>query len=395
MAENIRHFPVNWIDGMKINKNHFIDLQDNMEDLIRDARNIGTNVLHYGLLTTNLNNPFEYSVTIDAHNELSVSIKLLKAITPGGGRIEITEYTGGYSEKIELKNFDLKENNYYLLLNVDPFQRIPSGTQNMDEVPPRFPAALSKYFLTSLVESEVNQNNIGPLQFPIAKFRTTPNGFEILSGYIPPSMTVNSHPALINLFESYEVFFKQLEFNCVQISQKIRFRNMNEDENMIAKIVFAICEKTLSYAGQNITMNKWQNFNSQPMFVLDKVVSLARVMKNSFDTFSGDGKEMLFNYFSEWTEMSSGDYEKIFSETINIQYKGFDIELCVNQVKEFITKIDYLFSILNQLDYIGKKRDSGIFVNENIIKTDKSTTSFFNVNDKKDEGPNSPSFLAE
>ena len=23
MAENIKHFPVNWIDGMKINKKHF------------------------------------------------------------------------------------------------------------------------------------------------------------------------------------------------------------------------------------------------------------------------------------------------------------------------------------------------------------------------------------
>lgn len=99
MAENIKHFPVNWIDGMKINKNHFITLQDNIEDLVRDARNLGVSELNYGLMSTNLTRPFQYSIFIDAHNELSVSIKLIKAVTPGGGRIEITDYTGEFNEK--------------------------------------------------------------------------------------------------------------------------------------------------------------------------------------------------------------------------------------------------------------------------------------------------------
>lgn len=393
MAENIKHFPVNWIDGMKINKNHFITLQDNIEDLVRDARNLGVNELNYGLMSTHLTRPFQYSISIDAHNELSVNIKMMKAVTPGGGRIEITDFTGEFNEKIELKDFDFKENNYYLLLNVDPFQRIPTGEQNMEEIPPRFPNAMSRYFLTSVIESEVNQNNIGALQFPLAKFKTSANSYEILTDYIPPTLTVNSHPSLITLFENYESFFKQLEFNAVQISQKIRFRNSTEDENLIANMVFEACEKILNYVAQNITRNKWTSFSMKPMEVLENVVSLARIIKNSFDSFSGDGKEMLFNYFSEWTEISSGDYERLFSETINAKYKAFDMEPTVAHANNFITKIDYLFNLLNQLDYIGKKRDTGIFVNENIVRNERP--SFFG-NDNKDENPpSSPSFLAE
>lgn len=393
MAENIKHFPVNWIDGMKINKNHFITLQDNIEDLIRDARNLGVSELNYGLLSTHLTRPFQYSISIDAHNELSVSIKMIKAVTPGGGRIEITDYTGEFSEKIELKDFDFKENNYFLLLNVDPFQRIPTGEQNMEEIPPRFPNAMSRYFLTSVIESEVNQNNIGALQFPLAKFKTSADSYEILTDYIPPSLTVNGHPTLITLFENYESFFKQLEFNAVQISQKIRFRNNTEDENLIANMVFEACEKILNYVAQNITRNKWTNFSMKPIEVLENVVSLARIIKNSFDSFSGDGKEMLFNYFSEWTEISTGDYERLFSETINAKYKAFDIEPTVKQANNFIAKIDYLFNILNQLDYIGKKRDTGIFVNENIVRNERS--SFFGNDDRDNNPPSSPSFLAE
>lgn len=392
MAENLKHFPVNWIDGMKINKNHFIDLQDNIEDLVRDARAIGVNHLNYGLLPTHLTRPFQYSISIDAHNELSVTIKFLKAVTPGGGRIEITDFTGEFSERIELKDFDFKENNYFLLLNIDPFQRIPSGEQNMQEVPPRFPNALPYYFLTSVLETEVNQNNIGSLQFPLAKFKTSADSYEILTDFIPPCMVINSHPLLLSLFESYEMFFKQMEFMSVQICQKIRFRNTTEDENIIAKMVFDACENIKLFTAQYITKNKWVGFNMYPMEVLENTVGLARVIKNTFDSFSGDGKEILFNYFSEWTDISSGDYERLFTDTINVKYNAYDIFPTVSRVKHFIEKVELLFNILNQLDYIGKKRDAGIFVNENILRTEKPLFASGTTNESQNS---SPSFLAE
>ena len=396
MAENIKHFPVNWIEGMKINKNHFIELQDNIEDLIRDARNLEVNELHYGLLATNFARPFQYSISIDTHNELSVDIKMLKLVTPCGGRVEITDFTGPFFQKIELKDFDLKENNYFLILNVDPYQRIPSGEQNMEEIPPRFPNATSKYFITTVIETEVNQNNIGALQFPLAKFKASAETCEILTDFIPPSLTVNSHPNLISLFEKYNTFFTQLEFNTVQIIQKIKFRNNTEDENVIANMVHVACEKILQYVEKHITDNKWISFNTKPITVLETVVSLARTLKNCFDTFSGDGKEMLFNYFSEWTDTKSGDYERLFTDTINIKYKAYDIEPTVNQVMFFISKMESLFSLLNQLDYIGKKRDAGIFVNENVLRNDRLTSTIFGSDNKNDSEPNSsPSFLAD
>lgn len=393
MAENIKHFPVNWIDGMKINKKHFIEFQDNVEDSIRDARNLEVNELNYGLLSTHLSRPFQYAISIDAHNELSVNIKTLKAITPAGGRIEITDFTGEFSEKIELKDFDLKENNYYLLLNVDPYTRVPSGEQNLEEVPPRFPHALPKYSLSTVLESEVNHNNIGALQFPIAKFKTSSEGYEIITNYIPPSLTLNSHPSLISLFETYDLFFKQLEFYAIQINRKIKFRNNNEDENIIANMVFDVCDKALRFAELHITKNKWINYNLKPITLLDNVISLSRSVKNSFDYFSGDGKEMLFNYFSEWTDINSGDYERLFTDTINVKFKAYDIEPVVEQVKDFMTKIDELFSILNQLDYIGKKRDAGIFVNENILKNDRKSSGLFGNDDNDIDS--SPTFLAD
>lgn len=395
MAENIKHFPVNWIEGMKINKNHFIELQDNIEDLVRDSRNLETNELNYGLLSTNLSRPFQYGISIDSHKELSIDVKMLKAVTPCGGRIEITDFTGPFSEKIELKDFDLNENSYYLLLNVDPYNRIPSGEQNMEEMPPRFPYAISKYSITTVLESDVNQNNIGPLQFPIAKFKTSSDNYEIITDYIPPCLTVNSHPSLIKLFENYDLFFKQIEFHSVQIIQKIKFRSITEDENVISSMVLDACKTSLSYVEKHITMSKWVSYNTKPIEVLSNLVGLARTLKNCFDTFSGDGKEMLFNYFSEWTDTKSGDFERLFTDTINIKYKSYDIKESLDQINFFVSNIDNLYSILNQLDYIGRKRDTGIFVNENVLKTEQTSSIFNNEKEKDKPSNSSPSFLAD
>ena len=393
MAENIKHFPVNWIEGMKINKNHFIEQQDNFEDAIRDTRNLAVNELNYGLLSTKLESPFQFSVSIDTHKELSVDVKMLKAVTPGGGRIEITDNTGPFFERIELKELDFKENIYFLILNVDPYKRIPSGIQNMEEVPPRFPSAYYRYFVTIAKESELNQNNIGSLQFPLAKFKAANNDFEIITTYIPPSVTISSHPSLVTLFETYQTFFKRIEFNSVRIIQKVKFRNKSEDENVIANMVMEVCEKSLRYIENHMTLIKWINHSTKPIDVIENIVNLARTLKNCFDTFSGDGKEMLFNYFSEWTDTKSGDYERLFLDVINLTFTAYDIEPTLQKAISFATKIDDLYTILNQMDYIGRKKDTGIFVNENVLMNEKATSAIFGDNKKDDKS--SPSFLAD
>jgi len=394
MSKDIKHFPVNWIDGMKINKNHFISLQNNIEDSLRDVRNHAVNHLNYGLLPTAKTQPFEYAISTNAHDELSIVIKNIKIVTPAGGRIEISDYTEAFETLVTFEKFNLEEANHYLILNVDPFQRIPAGIQNMEEIPPRFPHATANYFITTVSEIEVNKNNIGPLQFPLAKITVSEKSFQIVDGYIPPSTTLNGHPDLVSLQESCESFFKQLEFATIQISQKIKFRRQNDDHNLIADIVFDTIEKIVVYLGQTLNSIKWNGCNSHPTVILDHVISIARIMKNSFDSFSGDGKEMLYDYFCEWTDMKKGDYETLFLNTINASYQSFDIAPTVAQVSEFISTIDHLFSILNQLDYIGRKRDSGIFVNENIVKRDKSGKLFFKNTEEKEEAA-APSFLAD
>ena len=50
MNNLLTHYPVNWIDGMKLSSSHFIAVQDFVTDSLRDAIALQTTDLNYGFL---------------------------------------------------------------------------------------------------------------------------------------------------------------------------------------------------------------------------------------------------------------------------------------------------------------------------------------------------------
>jgi hypothetical protein len=100
--------------------------------------------------------------------------------------------------------------------------------------------------------------------------------------------------------------------------------------------------------------------------MFDKVISLARIMKNYIDSKSGAGKEELLNYIAEWCGVTQGDLELVFTDLVNVGYNHTQIDKTVKKTFHFMRIIDELFSTLNHLDYIGKRKDNGIFVKERL-----------------------------
>ena len=91
MIEKLNHFPVNWIDGMKINKTHFTEVQNFVSDSVRDAVGVHTSMIGYGLLP--VKDPVKINLIIDNHKLLRIKVEECHAITPNGSRIETEKET--------------------------------------------------------------------------------------------------------------------------------------------------------------------------------------------------------------------------------------------------------------------------------------------------------------
>ncbi|MFV0304423.1 MAG: hypothetical protein ACK5IC_02945 [Moheibacter sp.] len=382
MLENLNHFPINWVDGMKINKSHFLAIQDNVSDVTRDSVGVSLNQINYGLLPyKNAESSVRISLVIDNHKLLRVKVEECHAVTPNGSRIEISSQNT-HILNLEMpypeETYELKDMEEVVLLaniSVNPFKNRAFGELDPQEDPPRYPYLLPTYNLNLVPENNLNQGYSG-YQLTIGKILVTPNETQLIANYIPPCTSIQSHQRLIDIHSDIDKFFGQLELYSVQISQKIHRKNQSND---LASMILNLSDKVTTYLGHEVNSFRWTIPHEPPAYMFDKVVSLARIMKNFVDSKSGAGKEELLNYFAEWCGLSQGDFEVMFTDTVNAGYNHTQIDKTVSKIQFFIKTIEELFSTLNRLDYIGKRKDTGIFVKERLEQDngiiDRSTRS--------------------
>jgi len=374
MIDDIKNFPINWIDGMKISKDHFNQLQSHIHDLKKDSISIFLTHNDYGFLPSELNNNADLSVTVDTHNNLKVTITRLKAVTPNGKRIEITSLTPGINLEITLDKPGKSKDDVhgYILLNVNSEEKISFGEENLKEMPPRKPWSADTYSLTFITKKEIEKSGVSGNQLPIGKVLNENEAYTIASDYIPPSNIIKGENSLVNFFNTTEGFLNSMESLTIQIIQKVRSKQV---DNPIAETMLTIAENLNYHIAANITKIKWENYHLKPRHIFEILISNARIFKNIIDSSSSENKEQLLNYFGEWTDMKGGDYEVLFSKSINMKYYHYDLNNNTSVLTSYMNTIIKLFTILTQIDYIGKRREMGIFVNENIVLEGKSGKS--------------------
>jgi hypothetical protein len=196
MPAPIRNSNVNWVNGMKIRKEHFIQQDNAMEDKLKDVAACFLNPNNYGLLPIWLNEGTSCKVTFQVGNQknLDIIITHLRALTRGGARIEIIEdlsvkrFSLDISKELEAAK---KEENgsYYIMLSIDLFNREPFGELAAEEEPPRYPYLAPSYKVNLISEKDVAKTGMESWSLFIGKISIKPDRLELSEDYIPACMS--------------------------------------------------------------------------------------------------------------------------------------------------------------------------------------------------------------
>jgi len=361
MSDLLKYKQVNWIDGMKINKDHFISLENHFVARSIDWNNQLLNHNIYGLLPHRANKEKFLSVKtiIDNQNYLNVKVESCHAITQGGYRIEISGEEQSNSEftlKDVKTDYDLgtaKDGELYLVISVDPYTRIPDGTPIPEEIPLRSPFICPAYKL-QLIPVEQFGGELNSNMLIIGKLRVSNNTAELIQEYIPPCYSVDSHSKLLEFTDYIESNISSLEQSSVKIIYDI---NEKHATNILTQIVTFISENLLSFISNNMTRFRWSAKSLPPVYVIEFVVTLARVLKNSFDTRTAEEKEILLNYFSEHFDIVPNRFKQLMDHTIALDYEHNEIYNTIKKVEDFMNVISLLFKELSKMELIdGKKK---------------------------------------
>jgi hypothetical protein len=374
MRDKQKYFPVNWIDGMKINKNHFIEQDNAWKDALQSMVSLGLSPLRFGVLPASAagEETFNVKISFDNQNSLRVSVLACQAVTSGGVQIALPAFsTVGQTDtgNIITQSFPFSASNaestWWIFLFVHPYEKQAAGSPDLAENPPRFPNALPTYTLQLVSESNYKQNAYHPYGIAVGKINIISKDVRIDNDYLPPCYSVNAHPDLLSLHGELDKYLANIELNCSEIVQKI-FKKSQQNE--ISELVMFLCDRVIFYLGQAITKMRWNMIYNAPAVMFELVSTLARVMKNSIDMRTGSGKEELMNYMSEWCELKQGELESMLSNLANTGFDQNDINKNIQKIVLFVKVTSRLFDTLSKLEFIGKRRESGIFVKEEAVQ---------------------------
>lgn len=374
MRDQQKHFPVNWIDGMKINKNHFIEQDNAWAAALQGIAAQQLSAIRFGIIPSSVagEDSFNIKVAFDNQNTLKVSVLSCQAITSGGASISLPAFstvgqaaTGNVLTGTFPFSDSKNESTWWIFLFVHPFEKQAAGSPDLAENPPRFPNVLPTYTIEVISDSNYRQAANHPYALAIGKVSVNGNDVRIEDDYIPPCISINAHPDLLSLHSELDKYLADVELHCSQIVQKIFRKNQ---QNEISELVMYLCDRVMLFLGQSITSMRWNLVYEPPANMFAVISAMARVMKNTIDLRIGSGKEEMMNYLSEWCELKQGELESMLSNLANIEFNHNDINKNILKVVQFVKVTSRLFETLSKLEFIGKRKESGIFVKEETIQ---------------------------
>ncbi len=367
MNERQTYLPVNWVDGMKINKDHFIAQQHAAQYAIQTALATGLSPVKFGVT-----NAASYNVTIAADNQNAITVKVLacKAVTPGGVIINIptlyNQANGGIVQATLPVANTAGKAVMYVVLVANPFNRTPAGEPDVNEAPPRYPFTEAGYTIECIDENNYRQYVTNPYVLTIGRLTVDAGIIQIDEEYIPPCLTTASHSDLLQLHAELEQFLATLESRCSVIVQKIFKKSQQND---LSELALFLCDRIIISLSQSLTQMRRSVAYEPPVTLFAQISALARLMKNTIDLRIGSGKDELMNYLSEWCELNQGELESLLSTIANLPYNHNNINEGIGPVIRFAKVISRLFETLSGLEFIGKRKESGIFVKEEFTPT--------------------------
>lgn len=368
MHKNNVHLPVNWIDGMKINKNHFIATDLNIGQQVQNTYLSFVNPYNYGLLLQNNTRSSGLNIVLDIDNQNYIHAKVVScsALTRGGNRIEICE--NYFSDKdlaeqlpsLKINAESTDKSAYYIALNTNASERIPFGKPDTNENPPRLPHILPGFYLSIHALNEIDsirsQNAliIGKLIFNNDKP-------ELDNTYIPPCQTIYSHPKLVEYHAQLLKVLGQIEVDIVSILKRIKDK---KQATSIANTVGDVANSMLLFLSINLIEFRNMAKYYPPVFIFEQMAALARNINNSINKQATADREELLNYIQDWSNLKQGEFEEMIVKAIEYHYDHDDINQSINGLAPFVNSISKVCNTLSNLDFIGKKKDRHIFVKE-------------------------------
>lgn len=380
MIQPIKNNAINWVDGMKISQSHLNQQDDFFIDTIRDSSSLYINNFNYGILpvTGQFSEKMIFEIFSTATNDAQLVIKNCNAVTLAGYRVEIPEFDLNVRTLAQkLSNDENIDGDFYILVSVNPFDKIPFGEIDAEEIPPRHPYTKPNYNVEMVSVAALNSNLAGGNYIVLGKVNYKAGFAQIDSNFIPPCTTVNSHQKLVEYHSSFVRSVSNLQQFAFKIIQKSAHRDQN---TALATNVRALCTTLLNTIADSYFQFKNRSLEQPPIYLVEIFSKLALRVYNTIQMTPNAEVEEMLNYSLEWSEVAPHSIISQLTTSSEINYDHYHCGEYLRNIQTMLNCLETVFGKLSELDYIGQRKEN-IIVTEQEIKSNTDPKKGWSVLD--------------
>ncbi len=362
MLPELKHFPVNWADGMKVSRHHFVSNEAWLQDSLRDTACLGLTDYNYGLLPSSPKEPaLDLSIREDRQSQrLLVQLHRCRALTRGGCRIEITPHTiaslDGVNSPLQLP-YHLKDAGnlqYHIILMVHPQQRVPAGTPDPEEQPLRYPHTLPEYRLDVVPSQQTTDFDPQTYHLTLGKFRVVAGEVQ-LDPYIPACMSVRSHPDLYQYYREMEGILMDMGNQLTALVRKLRFVGA---QDVLEINLRTLAEQMAGFIFQQVDDYKWLYAEQPPIHMMLLCVKLARMMRSVSLLMPEEQRSALYQYINQG--FAPQTFESSLDMLLNLSYDHQQLRAVLDQNRKAMDNLSAVFTKLPQMHYTRQEPERPI-----------------------------------
>ena len=344
------YWPVNWVDGMKINKSHFQQQEANLNEQIALTQSASLTDFNFGLLPPSA----QYGGLDVVVTPERVEVRRCRAVTRGGYLLVVgpennAELQRRMSDLMYGRDFS-EADTWYVVLRVQPGERMGIGSPAPEEVPLRQPYACARVHLEIVPAVEVLRAESLTHGLPLARIVKTYQGIERDRDFIPPVVRVNVSETLLHHHHQWKEQLLATEGDHFEIIRKIKDKHRNNQGNQLSADLLSLSQACIRYINEHFDAYRLRLPQAEPLFLFDWFMALARTIKNEL-RLAGNQENML-NYLAHFIDgVGATDLMRFCNDLCDCDYKHADLQQLVGRVNNFMGFVSRLFSQIRQLDY--------------------------------------------
>ena len=362
------YLPINWTDGVKLTKDHFVNNYFNFIATTNDYNNIRLNDFNYGIIDAASETSFQIEAKIEDTTHLIVTLKRCNIIAKSGHLITFDAAIYGEDfpqAKINATDLDQNSNDtYYVVVSVNPYNLIPVGIPDPEIIPLHHPNVAPEIKLHIINQNAVNQNFLQGYFLILKKYHFQNGTFVEDAKYVPPVVKTKNNLTSANFLSSVNTELYQIYDYSIRIHKKNIHNSMN---NRLVLNTFSLCENIIQFYSDNNFYLKNIAREESPIFMSEKIIMLSNSLLATLTIMDEKEKEILLQYYYEWIDVKPSELLNILFTLKEAIYDHNDIYATIEKLDRFIGMLKKLWQKLSELEYIGVRK-------ENIVISEETKT---------------------